>query len=140
VSVYVVDANVAWKWYVPEVHQAEARRLLDGGHELHVPDLLYIELGNTLWKWARRGELSHAQAHGIAKTLLSTPLTSHSSASLVASALDIALLTGCAGYDATYVALAASLGERFVTADHRLLNALAGTRLRKHVIHLENLP
>ena len=34
----VVDASVAVKWYVPEIHSARAERLLDQANELHAPD------------------------------------------------------------------------------------------------------
>lgn len=36
-SVFVVDASVALKWYVPEVHSEDALRLLRRGDEFHVP-------------------------------------------------------------------------------------------------------
>jgi predicted nucleic acid-binding protein len=43
---YVVDASVAVKWFVPEIHSAEALRLLSSDCELLAPDLLPSELGN----------------------------------------------------------------------------------------------
>ena len=49
----VVDAGVAIKWYVPEIHEREAKRFLDPAHTLHVPDLFFPEFGNILWKKAR---------------------------------------------------------------------------------------
>lgn len=36
-SVFVVDASVGIKWYVPEIHDADARRLQVPAHELHGP-------------------------------------------------------------------------------------------------------
>jgi predicted nucleic acid-binding protein len=43
-SLYVVDSSVAIKWYVPEVHDAEAQRLRAGGAILHAPT-------SSTWKW-----------------------------------------------------------------------------------------
>jgi hypothetical protein len=35
----VVDAGVAIKWYVPEIHKREAKRFLDPGINLPAPEL-----------------------------------------------------------------------------------------------------
>ena len=35
-SLFVVDASVGVKWFVPEVHSDAAQRLQDPAHELHV--------------------------------------------------------------------------------------------------------
>ena len=47
-SLYVVDASVAVKLYVPEVHSAEAIRFFSDGHELIVPELMLAEFGNIV--------------------------------------------------------------------------------------------
>jgi predicted nucleic acid-binding protein len=51
----VVDASVAVKLFVTETDSAAAERLIAQlttrpAAEIHVPDLLYIECANTLWK------------------------------------------------------------------------------------------
>ena len=51
-----MDASVAIKWYVPEVHSEIAACLLDGTHELIAPDLLLPEFGNIVWKKVQRGQ------------------------------------------------------------------------------------
>jgi len=139
-SVYVVDASVALKWYVPEIHSEDALRVLEPGNQLHVPDLLHAEAGNILWKKSRRGELSTGEARRIARALLVAPLAAHASATLLEGALDIATLTDRTVYDAMYVALAVALGGPLVTADRRLANALEGTAFGRHVVWVEDLP
>jgi predicted nucleic acid-binding protein len=47
-SLYVVDSSVTVKWYVPEVHDAEARRLRAGGVVLYDPDFLDVEVAAIL--------------------------------------------------------------------------------------------
>ena len=46
----VVDASVAVKWFLPEIHSGAALRYLDDDCERLAPDLLYVEFGNVIWK------------------------------------------------------------------------------------------
>jgi len=43
-SVFVVDASVGLKWFVPEVHSPDALRLQDPTHQLHVPAFYDVEV------------------------------------------------------------------------------------------------
>jgi len=138
-TVYVVDASVAVKWYVPEVHSAEASSLLNEDHELHVPDLLLPEFGNVLWKKVRRGELTHDEAKDILEEVTDVPMQVHPTGALLDRALDIAVDHSRTVYDSLYLALAESLGCQAVTADDRLSNALEGTILASHIIHVQGL-
>jgi hypothetical protein len=54
--VLAVDASVAVKWLLPEVHSDAALRILEHHRPLLVPDLLFAEVGNVLWKRVRRRE------------------------------------------------------------------------------------
>jgi predicted nucleic acid-binding protein len=47
-SVYVVDASVAAKWFFDEPFSDEATRLLDASHTLHVPDFFLLEIAENL--------------------------------------------------------------------------------------------
>ena len=40
-STIIVDASVGVKWFLPEVHAAEARAWRHGGDELHVPAFFF---------------------------------------------------------------------------------------------------
>ena len=133
-SLYVVDANVAVKWFVPEHLSDEATRLLDDRHELACPDLLWPELGNVLWKKARAGQLTAQEAARIVQALDEFPLTVFPSRLVLEGALEIALGTGRSVYDSVYVALAVALECPLVTADERLVNSLAGSALAAHVV------
>ena len=85
----VVDASVAAKWVVPEPDSALAQALLD--EALIVPDLLFAEVGNILWKKQTRGELSTGAAQLGVRWLLQVPLQVHDSASLLVDGLALAL-------------------------------------------------
>ena len=90
----MIDASVVIKWYVPEEHRDQAIRLLNlaasGEMEFHIPDLMYCEAGNILWKKVRLGELTGREAAGIAAALLEVPKTVHPSTALLPAALQAA--------------------------------------------------
>ena len=130
----VVDASVAAKWFLPEVHSDDALRLLDTPSRLLVPDLLYPEVGNTLWKRAGKKELSMEQAVEIIGALEALPLTQFPTRPLMAAAIDIACRTGRTVYDSVYLALAAHHDCRLVTADRRFINALRKTPLETSLL------
>jgi predicted nucleic acid-binding protein len=128
---YVVDASVAIKWFVPEEFAGNALRLLARRRievtALHVPDLLFCEVGNILWKKHRRGELSVPEVHGVIEALASVAKTSHACEPLLSVAAQMACEHGRTVYDCVYLALAFSLNLPLVTADRRLYNGITGT-------------
>ena len=134
----VVDASVVIKWHVTEVHTDAALRLLrDDAPALHVPDLVFPEVGNILWKKIRRGDLTEDQARGIAHLVAVAPLAVHPSAPLLEAALEIAIRTGRTVYDSLYVALAVQLDCRLVSADEKLYNALRDGPLGARILWVE---
>jgi predicted nucleic acid-binding protein len=140
-TLYVVDSSVAIKWYVPEIHDAEARRLRAGGAALHAPDFLDVEMAAIVWKKLRRGDLTRQDADDILSEIAAlTVVNRHPSTSLVAPAFDLADRSGRTVYDCLYLALAVQLGGQMVTADERLVNALTGTPWAGHIIKLQDVP
>lgn len=139
-SVFVVDSSVVVKWFVPEAFEAEAVRVRDGGSPLHAPNFLDVEVGNILWKKVQRGELVRAGADDILDQLPGQAVTRHDSAALLKPAFEIACRAGRTVYDSLYVALAEQLGGVMVTADEKLVNALAGTPWAGSVLRLADVP
>ena len=135
----VVDASVAIKWVVPEIHSEAAVRLLGRDQEMLAPDLLWSECGNTLWKKWRRQELSTAEVGALLQTLRRFPLRIFPSESLYASAWEIAQRFDRSFYDSLYVALSAGGSCPLVTADLRLYNALQGKSAEFELIWVEDL-
>ena len=139
-SRFVVDASVAVKWYLPEIHDASARRLLAGRHDLLAPDLLFPEVGNILWKRVRAAQMTEAEAQTVLGSLGSLNLTVSPSWPLVLSALAIACPTQRSVYDSLYLALAVREQAVMVTADEKLYNALQSTPLAAFVMWVEDTP
>jgi predicted nucleic acid-binding protein len=132
VSLLVIDASVAAKWFLPargETLAEEAVELLgryaQGKVRFVVPDLFWAEFGNILWKATRLGRLTEAAADSAIEAMRDRKLPTVSSMSLLAQAFAIATAFDRTVYDSLYVALAVEGKAQLVTADERLANALA---------------
>jgi len=133
-SVFVVDASVAIKWFIPEVHSDAARRLLDHPHQYFAPDLLFAEVGNIVWKKVRRHEIAAQDAGRLVEDLSRSVIEAVPCRTLLTDAHALAAATGQTVYDSMYVALAIRLDTRLITADAKLWGALAGfPLLARHV-------
>lgn len=140
-SVLVVDASVVLKWFVPEIHSDAARRLLESPDHYLAPDLLFAEVGNTIWKKVRRDELSADDGRRLVADLSSVAVETVPTRELAGDAYALAIATGRTVYDTTYVALAVRLNTQMITADDRLARALHGHPiLGAHVRSLQTLP
>jgi predicted nucleic acid-binding protein len=132
VSLIVLDASVAAKWFLPakgETLTAEAfdllRRYTGGEVVFVVPDLFWAELANLLSKAVRRGRCTKASADAALASLRERRLPTVPSLALLDLASGIAAAFDRTVYDAIYVALAVDSKAQFVTADERLAYALA---------------
>ena len=123
-SIFVVDASVVVKWFVPEIHSDAARRLLVMPHEYVAPDLLFAETVNTIWKKIRRKELAVEEGQRLVADMGQIAVETVSCRALAEDAHALANATGRTVYDSMYVALAIRLNTRSITADDRLEAAL----------------
>jgi predicted nucleic acid-binding protein len=128
----VVDASVAIKLFVVEPLSDRADILFDQLAQdpparFYVPDLLFVECANILWKHVRRFGYPAENAREDVADLRALALHSVSTADLIADTLPIALVYEISAYDACYVALARYLSVPCVTADEALVRKLAGT-------------
>ena len=105
-SKFVVDANVAIKWVLPEIHSEAALRLRNSDNELLVTDFFFPEIGNILWKRVRRREMTLEDAKNDLEAFLELPLLLHPALPLMSMALEIAVRVNQAIYDCVYLALA----------------------------------
>jgi predicted nucleic acid-binding protein len=132
VSVWVVDASVAAKWFLPRTGETLAdeaiellRRYTDGQIRLLVPDLFWAEFANILWKAARQGRWARSAADEALRAMTTRNLPTAPSLILLDEAFAIAMAFGRSVYDGLYVALAIHSKAQLVTADEWLANALA---------------
>lgn len=127
---YVVDASVSIKWYVPEIFEQEATRFLKSRPQLHVPELILLEISNITWKKVQRGEITAAEGDRVVQAVARKRWTIYSHRRLIKSAYAGAEATGQTVYDWTYLALAISIGCEFVTADEKFYKALEKTQFK----------
>lgn len=124
----VVDASVGIKQFIPDPLSLKATLLfahLANPHsEIYVPDLFYIEVANTLWKYIRAGQITPEKAQADLITLKAFPLRVVSTANLMAQAVTVGVTHGISAYDACYVSLAQQVNAPLLTLDRRLVNTL----------------
>ena len=138
----VVDSSVAIKWFVVEPYSVEAHRILDGYETgtltLLAPDLLYAEVGNIVWKKHRFQGLAAEDAEEILAAFRLVTFVVTSCAVLLEEAYRLAVTHQRTVYDALYLALSVREHCPWVTADEKIVNALAATF--PHIIWVANWP
>lgn len=138
-SLYVVDACVAVKVYVPEVHSERAIRFFSDEHELIAPEFMLAEFGNIVWKKsALLGELTEAETKTIVAAAQELPLGYYYTNSLLPDAMRIALATRRTVYDSLYIALAEAQACQLMTDDRKLYKSLQSTALASFLTLIEN--
>lgn len=124
-SVFVVDASLVIKWFVPEIHAEAARRWLGASHDYVAPDLLFSEVGNTVWKKVRRKELEETEGQQLVTDLSQVAIETVSTRGLLEDAVALALTAGITVYDAMYLTLAVRLETEVITGDDRFVGKVA---------------
>jgi predicted nucleic acid-binding protein len=137
-KVYVIDASVAVKWYIPEPFSEQAVYYLEllkaGQAKLLAPELIVAEMGNVLWKKEVSGELARGEVQLIGETLANSfPAELTGNQLLLPAALELALDLKLSLYDCLYLALAIVKKAQLVTADKKLAR-LAGAVLQGDVV------
>jgi predicted nucleic acid-binding protein len=125
----VVDASVCIKQFIPDSLASKTAQLFahlaNPDNQIFVPDLLYIESANALWRYIRAGQLTLARVQTYLARLKSFPLQVVSTAELMEEAVTIGETYGISAYDASYVALSHRVAAPMLTLDRRLVNSLA---------------
>jgi predicted nucleic acid-binding protein len=133
----VIDASVVIKVYIPEILSDKAEEVMSrvavGDLILLAPDLLYPEIGNILWRKQRLHELTPAEVEEIVDAITYLPIRIEQSRPVMPLAVSIAMHSGITVYDAMYVAVARIYETRMITADRKLVDALAKTEFKQYV-------
>ena len=135
-----IDASVAAKWLIDEEGSEAALRLHVLEYDLVCPDLLFLEIGNVVWRKVRAREIEESDGRAMVAAILEAPVDVEAGATLLPAAWEIAVRYDRSLYDGVYLALSLALDAPLVTADRRLARALRGTDLAERAVDTESLP
>lgn len=123
---WVVDASVAFAWFVESAASVQAVKLLESAPpaRLLAPDLVLVELLNAGWKSWRGGAITQEQFQGIAELTPSLFTELVPAQVLLPVAQRWCQRLDHPAYDCLYLALAESRNAPLITRDQRLLSRL----------------
>lgn len=118
---YVIDANVALKWFFKEKYSENAavllKRLNSGVDRVHAPELLLVEVAHVLRTRGSQHSIAKEDVWDQWATFLLAPIEYHPISPLVLDAFALANQKMVTTYDALYVQLAIDLDLPVVTED-----------------------
>ena len=133
---YVLDASIAFKWYLDDEEYVEEARAILASYIVNeiaflAPEHIRYEVPNALLVAANRHRLDLKTANLAVSNFLATRISTAGDYVMLMSAFDYATHFKCAFYDALYLVMADRFECPFVHADRRLHNTLAGRFLRE---------
>jgi len=119
----LADTNLMVPLFVPSQTSAQCAELIRRDADWHLPDWWQIEFANVMRTLHRAGRIDPAEAEkALAGAIHLLPSENTHPVDLVAT-LRIACAAGISAYDARFIALARSFGQKLVTEDTRLRTA-----------------
>lgn len=127
---YVLDANIAAKWMLPENDSDKAIAVRDEFkqqlHELIAPDVFPVEVGHTFTRAERQGRITQSESLNFWADVMTTPPQLISYLPLMPDAMAMSSLERIGVYDCLYVILAIREKCWLLTADEKLIKNLPG--------------
>lgn len=130
---FVIDASVAFKWFVWEEDSDQALKLLDQLEFFYVPDLFPLEINSILTKKVRKRELDIGEAMIKRETYKKLPYRLIEYDEIEEFAFRLATEFSITLFDAMYLATTVDYEAILYTADKKLFNGLANTPFSEYV-------
>ena len=126
-SGFVVDASVSAAWFLPDEAnpRTEAALLATATHEVWVPALWLLEMGNLLLSAQRRKRISADKRRELAVAASALRIKVDREPVGIRTIDEIAARHGLTAYDAAYLELAMRRGIPLATQDLALIAAMA---------------
>jgi predicted nucleic acid-binding protein len=123
--IVVIDANIAVALMLDISYSEQARKAVAAADSIIAPDLIVHEVTNTLWKIARTTDRPLSEFQGIVERfpLMFDELVQ--GRQLATAAFTNAIALKHPAYDCFYLALATARNAILMTADGRLVRAIA---------------
>lgn len=124
---FVVDASVSAAWFLPDeaTEQTEAMLHATATHEVWVPALWLLEVGNLLLSAQRRKRITADKRRELAAAAAALRIKVDREPVAITALDDIAAGRGLTVYDAAYLELALRRGLPLATLDDAVLAAMA---------------
>ena len=132
-NLYVIDASIAVKWFLPEVYSEKALEILGEDAAFMAPEFLKLEFDSVLSKWCRSGRLEKSISMEIRHTFRELPITYIDHGTVENIAFHYASHAPVTLYDALYLMTAELYEARVVTADAKLADSVSGLPERELV-------
>jgi predicted nucleic acid-binding protein len=120
-NVLVADASILAPAIADAGPDGQRYRRRLRGEALAAPDLAKVEVLSVLRRQVLNGSLAQSHAKNAVANLLALPITAYPAQAFLKRCWE--LRSNVTPYDASYVALAETLGCQLLTADVRLANA-----------------
>ena len=126
-TAFVVDASVSAAWFLPDEATAETEAALQATatHDVWVPALWLLEIGNLLLSAQRRKRITAEKRRELASAASALRIKVDREPVSIVTLDEIAARHGLSAYDAAYVELALRRGLAVATQDRALGTALA---------------
>ncbi len=118
----VLDASAAVRFLLDQEGADQVADRLEEAGQVLAPAFQMVEVANVLWKVARSGALTAAEAWERLETLADLVDEAVDDRELLADSLALAIELQHPVYDCLYLALARRLDARLLSFDRRLLN------------------
>jgi predicted nucleic acid-binding protein len=127
VPAFVVDASVSAAWFLPDeaTEQTETMLHATATHEVWVPALWLLEVGNLLLSAQRRKRITVDKRRELAAAAAALRIKVDRESVAITTLDDIAAGHGLTAYDAAYLELALRRGLPLATLDDALIAAMA---------------
>lgn len=124
---FVVDASVSAAWFLPDEATAATEEMLHATatHEVWVPALWLLEIGNLLLSAHRRKRITAEKRRELAAAAAALRLKVDREPVAITTLDEIAASLGLTAYDAAYLELALRRGLPLATHDAGLVQAMA---------------
>ena len=132
-TIPVIDACVAIKWFLPEKNYQKAGKILSVNNQFFAPDLFQIEMDAIITKKVRQRLIEPDDAYSIYEEIRNIPIQLISYSTIGKLALDLSISLPITQYDACYLAVAIEFDARVVSADMRFVRGLNGTPFESFV-------
>lgn len=132
-SIPVIDACVAIKWFLPETNYQKAVDILSSHNRLYAPDLFEVEMDSIITKKVRQRLIEPDEAYNIYEEIRNIPIQIISYSLIGKLAFDLSVALPITQYDACYLAVAIEYGEKVISADMRFVRGMTGTPFAKYV-------